>query len=121
MMLSKENTKSLSNYLEDFKKYIVMVRKDLCKLQDIVNSHGELIYNLDLMTRIKIAETIELIEVALIKHNHSYGAIDPIAKVELEEIHKKVSDLLKQTNHDFFIVIFKRLEILIDFVNKNID
>lgn len=121
MMLSKENTKSLSNYLEDFKKYIVMVREDLRDLQNIIDSHGELIYSLDLMTRIKIAETIDLIEVALIKHNHSYGAIDPIAKVELEEIQIIVSNLSNQTNHDFFIILSKKLEILIDFVNKNID
>lgn len=119
-MLSKENTKSLSNYLEDFKKYIVMVREDLCILQNIVNSYEGLNYDLDIITRIKIAENIELIEVALIKQNHSYGTIDPIAKVELEEIHKQVLDLLKNTNHDFFIIISKRLEILIDFIDKNI-
>lgn len=120
MMLSKENTTSLSNYLEDFKKYIVMVREDLSNLQNVVAEHSNLVYSLDIETRLKLADNIELIEVALIKHIYSYELIDPIAKVELEEILCTISNLVQTTSHDFFIVLAYKIKMLVDFVTNHI-
>ena len=122
LLSNNVNTKSRSNYDEDFKKYISGMKSAYEELNQVVEQHGSLVYDLDYQYRANLRECFEFLEITLIKMLSQNGYFKSNIYKELFDFYVEIAELAIQANrHDFLIITAMKMQMLTDFVYKNID
>ncbi len=120
LLSSNVNTRSHSNYEEDFKEYISGMRGAYSELSQVVEQHGNLVYDLDFTHRANLIDYLELLEVTLIKMLRQNGCFRANIYQELFDLYIKIASLAVQADrHEFLVITSVKVQILADFVLKN--
>lgn len=119
-LLSNVNTKSHSNFEDDFKEYISGMKSAYTNLSKVVEKHGHLIYDVDYQDRAKLRDNLDLLEVVLIKILKQNGYFKANIYQEVFGLYVEIAKLAVQADrHDFLIITAVKIQILADFVLKN--
>lgn len=114
-----ENTKSVSNFNEDFKEYLGIIKYGISSLEDSIERYGNLVYDVDGDDRSDIFDNIEFLGVLLIKYNACGYTFKRKIFQELSNVRDKLSLLYHKTNHHFFLIASGKMQLLVSFVLEN--
>ena len=111
LLSNNVNTRSHSNYEEDFKEYISGMKGAYEELSKVVEKHGTLVYDVDYTYRENLRDNLELLEISLIKMLREIGYFPA-------NIYQEVF-AVKAERHEFLIITSVQVQILADFILRN--
>ena len=116
---TKVNTRSVSNFENDFKKYLGTIKDNVALLEQSIEKYGNLVYTVDCDFRNEILENIEFLEVFLIKFYAENNDFSENTLSQLTEIKEYLDSLYTTTNHQFFLVAYGKILLITTFIEKN--
>ena len=120
LLSNNVNTRSHSNYEEDFMKYISGMKEAYLELSKVVEKHGTLVYDVDFTHREKLRDCQELLEITLIKMLNQIGYFPANIYQEVFGLYINIATLaIKANRHDFLLITSVQIQILADFILRN--
>ena len=120
LLSNNVNTRSHSNYEEDFKEYISGMKGAYEELSKVVEKHGTLVYDVDYTYRENLRDNLELLEISLIKMLREIGYFPANIYQEVFGLYINIATLaVKAERHEFLIITSVQVQILADFILRN--
>lgn len=120
LLSNNVNTRSHSNYEDDFKKYISGMKDAYLELSKVVEKHGTLVYDIDFTHREKLRDCKDLLEITLIKMLRQNGYFPANIYQQVFGLYLNIATLaVKANRHEFLTITSVQIQILADFILRN--